>query len=486
MRPLWQPEPRRSPAFPSLPGLQFTDLASSRTGQIVIGGLAGGLLGAAVSSKASLAFAFVGAVLSMIAISAALVYPGRVFAALVLVMALIPTYAAPEVGSLLFIPAAALSWPVAGVLAWRNAMQRGRIFRPTAIDIVVLAFAVLMFVSLSFSAQVKSSDYLNDLFAWGGPYLAARLLLQDTERPAFVLAASFALATVILAPVAILESLGKTNPFLSLQFNSVESAVWAAPASRLGQIRAEASFGHPIALSMFVAASALLSLGMAIYARLRKERLIWLALALLAVGVQALTFSRTGWLMLVIGIVLLVMSTAVRAARRRLIFVLAAIGIATVGLMIGGAPKELQLFPANEAGAEGAAFQDSGAYREALLKRALQPGVLHLWGNPVNRVTPAVSSSNGATDNAYIILADEWGLIPTLTLVLIAVALLISIALARSRRAGELIALPIAAFASLCALFFVAFITQQQLMVWLLIGAASVASHKARPGRLPR
>lgn len=460
-----------------MPELQISNLASSRTSQIVLGGVTGGVLGVVISSKPVIVVAIVAAILAATMVAAALVHPGRVFVALVLAMVLIPTYAAPAVGSLLFIPAAALSWPVAGVLAWRNAISRGRIFHPTAIDLTVLAFAALMYVSLSFSAQIEFNDYLNDLFAWGGPFLAARLLLEDTKRPVFVLAVSFALATVLIAPVAVLESLGKSNPFLSLQFNSVEANVWGGAASRLGAIRAEASFGHPIALSMFVSSSALLSLGMAIYARQSRERFIWLALAALAVGVQALTYSRTGWIILLIGVVLLAVSVAARAARRRLGFVIAMIGAAAIAVSTSGsAPQELQLFPSGGGGEEGAVFKDSGAYREALLRRALEPGVLHLWGNPVNRVTPAVSATNGATDNAYIILADEWGLIPTFALIAIAVALLISIALARKRGVGETVVLPIVAFTSLCALFFVAFITQQQLMIWLLIGAASAVS----------
>jgi len=168
-----------------------------------------------------------------------------------------------------------------------------------------------------------------------------------------------------------------------------------------------------------------------------------------------------------------------RAAKRRLAFVFAVIGVGVVGLMIGGgAPKELELFPSSSSSAEGAAFQDSGAYREALLERALQPGVLHLWGNAVNRVTPAVSSTNTATDNAYIILADEWGLIPTFALIAIVFSLLMAIVLARSRRAEEMVILPIVAVTSLCALFFVAFITQQQVMIWLLVGAASAGGER--------
>jgi len=422
----------------------------------------------------------IGAALATIAVVAALSYPGRVFGALVLVVALIPTYAAPEVGSLLFIPGAALAWLIAGALAWRNAIERGRVFHVTGIDLAVLVFAVLMYVSLSYSHRVEFNDYLNDLFAWGGPYLAARLLLQETRRPAFVIATSFAVATAIVAPVAVLEAMGRYNPFLHLQFNSVEASVWSNAASRLGHIRAEASFGHPIALSMFAATSAVLSLGMAIYARRVKERNVWLALAAMAVVVQALTFSRTGWLIVVLGVLFLVVTAALRAARRRVAAIVAVAGVAVLALMAtGNAPKELQLLPSSSAGAEGEAFQNSGVYREALLKRALQPGVLGLWGNPVNKVTPAVSATNKATDNAYIILADAWGLIPTFALIAIAFALLLAIALSRRRGGEELVTLPIVALTSLCALFFVAFITQQQCMIWMLIGAASVASERA-------
>jgi len=40
------------------------------------------------------------------------------------------------------------------------------------------------------------------------------------------------------------------------------------------------------------------------------------------------------------------------------------------------------------------------------------------------------------------------------------------------------VALPIAALTSLAGLFFVAFITNEQVMIWMLIGAASAASER--------
>ena len=113
---------------------------------------------------------------------------------------------------------------------------------------------------------------------------------------------------------------------------------------------------------------------------------------------------------------------------------------------------------------------NSSRYRQALLSRALEPGVLNLWGNQQNEVTPYVSGST-ATDNAYIILADTWGLIPTAALFFLALALLAIIARAYGRDATGLVAFPIAGLASLVALFVVAFITQQQVVIWMVLGA---------------
>ncbi|HEV7562049.1 MAG TPA: hypothetical protein VGO24_00975 [Solirubrobacterales bacterium] len=460
---------------------EFGAIASSRAGQIALGLLGGAIAGAAISSNLKLVVLLIGVVLAGFMISAAFTHPERAFIALVLVMVLIPTYAAPAVSSILFIPAAALSWLLAAALAWRNAMQRGRAFSLTGLDFLVVLFFILLYVSLQFSPQVDfKSDFLNDIFAWLGPFLAARLLLQDCERPAFVVAAGFAAGVVLMAPVAVLETIGVRNPFFNLQFNGAEAAAFGNAVSRLGAVRAQGSFGHPIALSMFASCSALLSLGMAIYSSVSKERLIWLGLAAVGVGVQGLSVSRTGWLIIVFGVILLGLTTAVRAARKRLTGIFAVAGVLLVALTVTGtAPKALQIVPSSAAvGEEARQFQDSGAYRERLIERATEPGVLGLWGNPYNKVSLAVSTTNNATDNAYIILADSWGLIPTFSLFAVAFALLMAIVLARKREANELVVLPIAALLSLCGLFFVAFITQQQVMIWLLIGAASAATER--------
>jgi len=387
----------------------------------------------------------------------------------------VPVYAAPTLGPLLVLPGAAAAWLLAGALAWRNFLARSVIFKPNAVDWAVGAFVVLMAISLAFSDRALPSDYVHLMFLWIGPYLAGRLLLGDTDRPMVVLAGAFGLVALALAPIAVVESSGGSNPFLSFTYNSTESAIWGNQVDRFGQVRAEASFGHPIAFSMFAAVAALLALAMGINSQRQSARFAWYGAAGVAVAIQAMALSRTGWLMLAIGIVLLAAVTVQGSARRR-IGILIGTAVLVVFLTWLAMPTELQVLPGFESKSD-QVFTSSGQYREALLDRALEPGVLHLWGNPVNLVTPAVSGGT-ATDNAYIILADTWGLIPTAALVAVAAALLILTWRLYARRVAAMTILPIVAFTCMVALFFVAFITQQQAMIWLLVGAAAAAWEK--------
>jgi hypothetical protein len=464
-------------------------MASLKAGQLAIGVAASAIVGGAVALSSAIAVALV--VLPAVVLAAvvgALVHPERAFVVLVLLLALIPDYAAPQVGPLLLMPGVGVAWILAGALAWRCLAQRGTRFRATAVDIAVGALALLMATSVVFSPkasvvstpQASLPNYLNVAFLWGGAYLAGRMLLRETRRPAFLVAASFALVTVLLAPVAILEAAGRYNPFLALQFNPVESAVWSNTVSRFGQVRAEASFGQPLAFSMFVATSALLSLAMAINTERLGNRLVWFALAILAVGIQSLTLTRTGWLILALGIVVLTLATARGVARRRLVAILAILAVAaTTTFAMIALPRQLQLLSTTGTGTTAGSLEvtRSGAYRESLLDRALQPGVLHAWGSPVNKVTPTLGS-NSSVDNAYIDLAAQWGLIPMAALVLVPLTLLPVIVRASSRGSGPMVVLPIAALTSFVALFFVAFITQQQLMIWLLVGASGAIAER--------
>lgn len=434
-------------------------------------GLAGGV---ALVAKPQLVVALVAIAVTLLGLAVAYTYPSVAFGGLVLVAVFLPSYASPSVGPLLVIPAAAASWALAGALGWRNLVERGRLFRPNAIDLAVSSFVLLMCISSLLSPRGTRGELLHVMFLWAGPYLGSRLLLPDVKRPAWVIAASFGLATSILAPIALFEYLGGTNLFHSLNFNSTEFQVWAEQSGRFGQTRAEASFGHPIALSMFAATSAVLSLAMALTAEEGRERALWYLSAALAVFVQVMTVSRTGWLILVIGAMLVAMLFVHGRNRQRLITLVLGAGVALL-LVSALAPSALDSVPGFEKSES--AVASSSQYREALLDRALEPGVLGAWGNAQNEVTPYVNFGT-ATDNAYIILADTWGLIPTAALFLVGLMMLWTIARWYGNDPEGGLVVPTVAFGNLVAIFFVAFITQQQVFIWLLIGAAAVAAER--------
>lgn len=458
-------------------GLQ--PLLGASAGPVLIAGAAGLAVGAALAAEPTLVALLFGAALTAVGLSLAFSRPAVAFAGLVMLTVFVPSYAAPSIGPVLAIPAAAASWVLAVALGLRNFVERGSFMRPNVVDVGVGLFVLLMAISTQFSPRGTSDEFLHLMFFWAGPYLGCRILLAEVERPAQVLATSFALATAILAPLALFEYLGASNPFHNLDFNATEFSVWGNQADRFGQVRAEVSFGHPIALSMFAATSALLSLSAALNAASARARLVWFAAAGLAVAIQVLTVSRTGWLMMAIGIVLIVLLYARGANRQRLValFVGAGVALLLASILVPSALQVLPGFQKSEA-----EVQSSGRYREALLDRALEPGVLQAWGNARNEVSPFVNFGT-ATDNAYIILADTWGLIPTAAMVFVALAMLWLLVRWRTRDREGLLALPVVAFTSLVALFFVAFITQQQVLIWLLLGAAGVAAERLADSR---
>jgi hypothetical protein len=466
------------------PGLDATGVLTSPSATVPLALLLGGFVGIALVAKPIVVLGLLAIVLALIGVAVAFVRPDLAFGGLVVLMALVPTYASPSIGPLLFTPAAAASWVLGGALMWRNMITEGVLFKPNYVDLAVGVFVGLMAVSVSFSARAEFTDLVHFMFMWAGPYLAARLLLARIESPVKVVALSFAAVTLALAPLAVAESLGGSNLFFNFNFNSGEFSVWASQIDRFGSIRAVTSFGHPIAFSMFLAASALLSIAMGIATDDAKRRLGWYAAALVAIGTMALAISRTGWVMLAIGVVMLAVVT-VRGPIRQRLMVLFAIVIGTVLLTALVMPSEIQVVPGLGGGTQEASFQSSGQYREALLDRALQPGVLDLWGNPTNQVTPAVNFGT-ATDNAYIILADTWGLIPTFALFGVAIAMLVVVCASYGLPGEPIAILPIIGFTCLVAIFFVAFITQQQVMIWLAIGAAGAAAERIADQRRQR
>ncbi|MGN6585918.1 MAG: hypothetical protein ACTHKT_00375 [Solirubrobacterales bacterium] len=472
------PSGRLAPADGSVP--PFT---STLTTALPLTVALGALLGVLLVAKPVLIVGLIALVLAGLGIALALTRPALAFGGFVLLLGLVPTYAAPQAGPVLLYPAALGGWGIAIALMWRNYIVKGHLLRWNYVDLAAVAFFALMFVSLSFSPRTELTTYVHEAFLWIGPYFAARCLLADVESPTKVAAVSFGIVTAILAPIALAETLGSSNPFFHLNYNSAEFTIWASQLDRFGSVRAVTSWGHPIVFSIFLSASALLSFAMAISSKEAKGRVLWYGLAILATGTMALTLSRTGWVMIAVGVVLLALTTS-GVARGRL-FALIGVAVIVILLMSIVLPNQLSVLPgfghANESH-----YQTSALYREALLHRALEPGVLHLWGNTHNLVTPHVGYDK-ATDNAYIILADTWGLIPTFALFAVAASMLVVLVRSYGQFEQEPIAiLPIVAFTSLVGIFFVALITQLPVLIWALVGAGGVAAERAAVARAAR
>jgi hypothetical protein len=469
---------RRVPAGGPLPSLASSPpLALAST--LAVSAACGVILAA----KPIVVIALLALLFAGLAVAVALVRPDLAFGGLVLLLGLVPIYAAPQAGPIYLLPAALGSWGIAVVLIWRNLVVKGYLLRWNYVDLAAVAFFALMAVSLSFSPRTELHDFIHEIFFWVGPYFAARVLLADVASPARVAAISFAIVTVILAPIGVAEALGSSNPFFHLNLNSAEFNLWARQIDRFGATRSVTSWGHPISFSIFLACSALLSFAMGIVSKTTKGRLVWYAVAIVATGTMALTLSRTGWLMLAIGVVLLAI-TSTGTARSRL-FMLIGVLLGMILVLAIVAPDQLGVLPGFSHTQE-SHYETSGLYRQALLHRALEPGVLHLWGNTFNQVTPTVGYDK-ATDNAYIILADTWGLIPTFALFAVSGALLVAVARSIGVGGDEPIAiLPIAAFTILVAIFFVAFITQLPVLIWMMVGAGGAAAERLATERRTR
>ncbi|MDQ3849457.1 MAG: hypothetical protein M3296_02415 [Actinomycetota bacterium] len=392
--------------------------------------------------------------------------PRAAMAVGVLALAFVPSYAVPRFDS----PSVILTVIAAG-LAVRVALGSSSL-RPTRLDAAVALFLVVLAAPVAFGVRTPK-EYVAQLLIWIGPYAAGRLFVTGRANALFLIR-GLAASAVLLVPVIVFERLTGTNPFTTLTLNPGEAATWTQLLTRLGVHRVAGSFGHPIALAMFLSAVALICLAMGTAAERARERQAWLAAAVVLVAVQALTLSRTGWIVLGAGVALLAIVLYRRGVSSRLAIAVAVTGAVLLfgsGYVSGGSGGG-GLF--SNASREVTA---NSQYRKSLFRQGLEPGVLKPVGNRTSKLVTVRSSEStflatvGSVDNEYLYLADRWGLLALAGLALVAGSLLAS--LRRRHAEPVLVALPIAAAACFAGLFTVAFITQQQVLIWMLVGASS-------------
>jgi hypothetical protein len=98
------------------------------------------------------------------------------------------------------------------------------------------------------------------------PYAVGRMFLAD-PRALRIASISLIAVAVPIGLIGLREASGSPNPFFTLIPPGYEGGVWAHSLARFDRVRAESSFGHPLALGMFLALVLVLILGMAWGAR---------------------------------------------------------------------------------------------------------------------------------------------------------------------------------------------------------------------------
>jgi hypothetical protein len=415
----------------------------------------------------------IAALLVVLAAVVGLRYPQRMLGLGFAATALIPVYwvpvpsgipVAPVIGSIVAIvllPAAAVA-------------HRGRRWVP--IDVAVLAFVTLSAVAAyadsgaatSFSAQLVATAVL--------PYLAARLLADELGRR-WMAAGTVAVATV-LSVVGIREHAGVTNPFFTLVKPKYLGSQWARPELRLDSVRAEASFGHPIAFGMFLALSIALTLWLA-----RDVQRLWMRVTLLGVaGVQLVamsdTLTRGPFLALAIAVVL-ALPTALKGRR----WSRTVIGAAALAAIVALTPVASTVTTLWNRSSGTTSEANSARYRLELLSTMTDGANFSWFGKPADQQEGGIAGSARerigvvSIDDEYTVVYLQSGFFALLAF--LGVGLCVWWAALRRRMSLGSRAWGLSALGATVAITTVALFTQYVEIFWMLIGVvAAIDEHR--------
>jgi hypothetical protein len=244
-------------------------------------------------------------------------------------------------------------------------------------------------------------------------------------------------------------------------------------------LRVQGAFSHPILFAMFLAVAATSALTLWLTrpedAGLRAHR--WLALGVLLVGLQVLTVSRTGWLMLAVAAAGLLAFTPLTILSRKNIAAPVAAVLAVVMALALPTTRSLLLGTGGSA-ADQVAIARSTAYRTELRERIFRPGYLTDFGRSQTLIGPGRVKS---IDNTYLVVGWYRGKLVLLGFVIMAVGLLLRPF--GVRRSPASLAIVLMAFSILVALASVALFAQIQVLAWMLFGAAATVPASAAASR---
>lgn len=296
-----------------------------------------------------------------------------------------------------------------------------------------------------------SKQTVNDvLFQWLLPLTVGRLIALRV--PLDWLYRCIAGIFGLVGGLAMIEFLTGYNPFVLLARPNGLYQVWGGLQSRGGIIRAEGAFGHAIALGSSLAIAIPIALSSSLRPR-TKTLLVGLML-----GGSIVSFSRTGMLGAVLGIMCSVLFLRSGLSTRMRAFIITVTGVVAVAVI----PFVSSVFTLAGSEATG-----SAEYRGLL--PALIPDMALLGLSPIIHRTPAGELYIGdfkSVDDALILMGLTYGWIAAV----LAVAVLLGavVVMIARRASGPTIAIvaQIPAFAT------VALITQYGPWVWFVGGLA--------------
>ncbi|MDQ8045541.1 MAG: hypothetical protein AAGC46_04045 [Solirubrobacteraceae bacterium] len=332
------------------------------------------------------------------------------------------------------------------------------------------AGAVLVFggMVLSFLAGQQTPKTVIAIgLVWGLPFLAGRALGAARQERAVLW--TLVIAGTVALPFGALELAGHSVLVDAFSYATSVSRGVGVADTRLGLVRTQGGWEHPILYAIFLSGAAIAAAGLWMSRVGRRWPLLVLALAF--VGLQATTLTRTGWLMLVIAAAMLLAISWRQVTQGRNVAITALAALAVVAVLAIPQTRQLLLGQASGKDASNIAYSDN--YRAELNREALTPGFIQPFGTSKTLVGPGGRTS---VDNQYLLEAWSWGFIPLAGFVVIAVGYLPRAL--RMRR--DIAALSICAIGlgMMVAVYSVALFSQLQVVFWLVAGTAS--------GLLPR
>lgn len=422
------------------------------------------VMGAATANRPAIALLVSGCALTLALLIIASDHQRGFFVVAAVSLAFVPIYASPSLHNLALEPTAVLLWLLGGAIFLRFT-QETLALRLSAVDVAALLFFALLALSVLAGARSFNDLFITE-FLWLGPYLGARLLVAKAGAHFFV--RTVAIVGLALAPFVFFEAATRRNVFSGLVLQKTVAAIWLEPLSRFGKVRVAASFGQPLALSAFLATVCVFCVALSLDPRERRRATWWIVGACVLAVAMALTFSRTGWVVLAVAIGLL-------AIRKVGLLSSARFAIA-LGLLILTILFLPQAKPAREIAASMVSSPPTSDlatnrdYRVQLASEALRPGIVKPFGNRQNAI-------EGSVDNEYVYLADQWGFVPLAGFLLLAFFVVRAAVVERSDPV-KLAVIAVTA-ANLVGLAFVALITQQQILIWMLLGATAAISARS-------